>query len=160
DRLAARLRQDGSDVDSWVRLVRSYKVLGEAEKSSAAAAEARQALAADPGKLQQLNAAFKELDAGKAAGGAPAPGPPAAQMPTAADQPAAQHPSTMRGRADRLAARLRQDGSDVDGWIRLVRSYKVLGETEKYRAAAAEARQALAADPGKLQQLNVALKEL
>ena len=64
DRLAARLKQDGSDVDGWVRLVRSYNVLGEPEKARAAAADARQALAGDPGKLQQLNAALKELDAG------------------------------------------------------------------------------------------------
>ena len=160
DRLAARLRQDGSDVDGWVRLVRSYKVLGESEKSRAAAAEARQALAGDPGKLQQIDTALKELDAGNDGGAAPAPGPGTAQMAAAARQPPDQQAAMIRGMVDRLAARLRQDGSDVDGWVRLVRSYKVLGESEKSRAAAAEARQALAGDPGKLQQLNVALKEL
>jgi cytochrome c-type biogenesis protein CcmH len=160
ERLATRLRQDGSDVDGWVRLVRSYKILGETEKSRAAAVEAQQALAGDAGKLQQLNAALKELDSGKAASAAPAPGPTAAQMAAAADQPPAERTAMIRGMVDRLAARLRQDGSDVDGWVRLVRSYKVLGETEKSRAAAAEAQQALAGDAGKLQQLNAALKDL
>jgi cytochrome c-type biogenesis protein CcmH len=154
DRLAARLKQDGSDLDGWVRLVRSYKVLGEAEKARAAAADAQQALASDPGKLQQFNAALKELDADHAAAPAPTPVPGAAQMPAAGAPP--DHESMV----DRLAARLKQDGSDLDGWVRLVRSYKVLGEAEKARAAAADAQQALASDPGKLQQFNAALKEL
>ncbi|HEX7564466.1 MAG TPA: hypothetical protein VF396_14635 [Bradyrhizobium sp.] len=46
----------------------------------------------------------------------------------------------IRAMVDRLAARLRQDGSDVDGWIQLVRSYLVLNETENARAAIADAR--------------------
>jgi cytochrome c-type biogenesis protein CcmH len=154
DRLAARLKQDGSDLDGWVRLVRSYKVLGEAEKARAAAADAQQALAGDSGKLQQFNAALKELDADHAAAPAPAPVPGAAQMPAAGAPP--DHESMV----DRLAARLKQDGSDLDGWVRLVRSYKVLGEAEKARAAAADAQQALAGDSGKLQRFNAALKEL
>src|SRR5262249_39223482 len=43
----------------------------------------------------------------------------------------------IRGMVERLAARLRQDGSDVNGWIMLVRSYLVLGRRERAEAAAA-----------------------
>ena len=160
DRLAARLKQDGSDLDGWVRLVRSYKVLGEPEKARAAAADARQALAGDPAKLQQLDAALKSLDADNAATAVPAPGPTAAQVVAAADQPPEQQAAMIQSMVDRLAARLKQDGSDLDGWVRLARSYKVLGEPEKARAAAADARQALAGDPARLQQLDAALKSL
>jgi cytochrome c-type biogenesis protein CcmH len=160
DRLAARLREDGADVDGWLRLVRSYKVLGESEKARVAATQAQQALAGDPGKLQQFNVALKELDAGNAAVAAPTPGPSAAQMASAADQPPDQQAAMIRGMVERLAARLTRDGSDVVGWVQLVRSYKVLGESEKARSAAAQAQQALAGDPGKLQQLDLALKEL
>jgi cytochrome c-type biogenesis protein CcmH len=157
DRLAARLREDRSDVDGWVQLVRSYKVLGEAEESRAAAAEAQQALADDPAKLQQLNGALKDLEAGKPAVSASLlSGATPAQIPAATDPQAAM----IRGMVDRLAARLSKDRSDVDGWVRLVRSYRVLNEPAKSRAAAAEAQQALAGDPVKLQQLNIALKEL
>ncbi len=160
DGLAARLKQDGSDLDGWVRLVRSYKVLGEPDKATAAAADARHAFAGDSAKLQQLNAALTELDAGNAAAPPAAPGPTTAQMTDAPNQPPEQQDSTIRGMVDRLAARLKQDGSDVDGWVQLVRSYKVLGEPDKATAAAADARQALAGDSAKLQQLNAALKEL
>ncbi|MGB9213697.1 MAG: c-type cytochrome biogenesis protein CcmI, partial [Pseudolabrys sp.] len=38
-----------------------------------------------------------------------------------------QQTAMIRGMVDGLAARLKQDGSDVDGWVKLVRSYKVLG---------------------------------
>ena len=142
-----------------MRLVRSYKVLGEPDKARAAVADAQHALAGDPAKLQQLNAALKALDA-DAAATAPAPGPSAAQMAAAANQPPEQQAAMIQSMVDRLAARLKQDGSDLDGWVRLVRSYKILGEPDKARAAAADARQALMGDPGKLQQLNAALEAL
>jgi cytochrome c-type biogenesis protein CcmH len=51
---------------------------------------------------------------------------------------------------DSLAERLKTDGRDVDGWIRLVQSYNVLGDRAKFEAAVADARKALAADPVKL----------
>jgi cytochrome c-type biogenesis protein CcmH len=160
DRLAARLREDGADVDGWVRLVRSYKVLGESENARSAATQAQQTLAGNPAKLQQLNEALKGLDAGNVAVAAPTPVPSAAQMASAADQPPDPQAAMIRGMVERLAARLTQDGSDVDGWVRLVRSYKVLGESEKARKATAQAQQALAGNPGKLAQFNAALEEL
>jgi cytochrome c-type biogenesis protein CcmH len=64
----------------------------------------------------------------------------------------------VRGMVDRLATRLKQDGHDVEGWLRLVRAYMVLGDRDKAKGAVAEARQAVAGDAGKLQQLNDGLK--
>ena len=60
----------------------------------------------------------------------------------------------------RLAERLQRDGSDLDGWLRLVRSYMVLGEREKALAAAGEARRALASEPEKLRQIDELVKGL
>ncbi|QDM21626.1 c-type cytochrome biogenesis protein CcmI [Tardiphaga sp. vice154] len=62
------------------------------------------------------------------------------------------------GMVDRLATRLKQDGSDVEGWLRLVRAYIVLGDRDKAKGALIEARQAVGTDAGKLQQLNDGLK--
>ncbi|MDB5619926.1 c-type cytochrome biogenesis protein CcmI [Tardiphaga sp.] len=64
----------------------------------------------------------------------------------------------VQGMVDRLATRLRQDGNDVEGWLRLVRAYMVLGDRDKAKAALVEARQAVSADAGRLQQLNDGLK--
>jgi cytochrome c-type biogenesis protein CcmH len=157
DRLAARLKKDGSDVDGWVRLVRSYKVLGEPDKATAAAADARQALAGDTGKLQQLETALKDLAAGKTASAAPAPGP--AQTPKAATPPDHQQGAAIQSMVEQLAERLKKSGSDPDGWLMLTRSYLTLNEKDKATAAIRDARRALADDPNKLAQFNAALKQ-
>jgi cytochrome c-type biogenesis protein CcmH len=66
----------------------------------------------------------------------------------------------VRSMVARLADRLKQDGSDVAGWERLLRAYMVLGERDKAHAAAADARRALASDPDKLRRLDEVLKDL
>ncbi len=66
----------------------------------------------------------------------------------------------VQGMVARLAERLKNDGSDVEGWLRLLRSYMVLGERDKALAAAADARRALASDPEKLRRVNELIKGL
>ena len=66
----------------------------------------------------------------------------------------------IKGMVERLAERLGKDGSDIEGWLRLVRSYMVLGERERALAAAGEARRALAAEPDKLQRIDELVKGL
>lgn len=65
-----------------------------------------------------------------------------------------------RGMVERLAKRLAENGADVDEWLRLVRSYLVLGDREKARAAAIDARRALSGDADKLQRLDSGVKAL
>jgi cytochrome c-type biogenesis protein CcmH len=65
----------------------------------------------------------------------------------------------IHGMVDRLATRLKQDGSDVDGWLRLVRAYLVLGDRDKAKSALADARQAVGSDAAQLRKLNDGLKE-
>ncbi|MCC6887256.1 MAG: c-type cytochrome biogenesis protein CcmI [Hyphomicrobiales bacterium] len=62
--------------------------------------------------------------------------------------------ATVKGMVARLAERLAKDGSDIEGWLRLVRSYMVLGERERALAAAGDARRALAAEPEKLRRID------
>ena len=146
ERLAERLKKDGSDVQGWLELVRSYRVLGQNDKMQAAIADARKALAGDAAKLGQF-------DDGLAAAKAATPlAPSATPVPGVAAAPPADHDvNTM---VERLAERLKKDGSDVQGWIQLVRSYRVLGQTEKMQAAITDARKALANDPEKLSQFT------
>jgi cytochrome c-type biogenesis protein CcmH len=81
-------------------------------------------------------------------------------MAAARDMSEADRGTMVRGMVDRLAARLKQDGSDVEGWLRLVRAYMVMGERDKATSARAEARQAVAGDAERLRQLNEGLKNL
>ena len=93
-------------------------------------------------------------------GGAPGSGPSEDQVAAAADLPPDQRIAMIKGMVERLAERLGKDGSDIDGWLRLVRSYMVLGERERALAAAGEARRALAAEPDKLRRIDELVKGL
>jgi cytochrome c-type biogenesis protein CcmH len=161
DGLAARLKRDGSDAAGWAQLVRSYNVLGQPDKARATVADAQQALANDSAKLAQFNATIKSPGTTEAAAPAPPamPGPDAAQIAAAAKEPPEQQNAMIQGMVDGLAARLKQDGTDVAGWLRLIRSYNVLNQPDKARAAAADAQTALAGDPAKLAELNTGLKD-
>jgi cytochrome c-type biogenesis protein CcmH len=66
----------------------------------------------------------------------------------------------IHGMVDRLAVRLKQNGDDVEGWLRLVRAYMVMGDRDKAKSAQADARQAVAKDAERLKQLNEGLKNL
>ncbi|WP_028348893.1 c-type cytochrome biogenesis protein CcmI [Bradyrhizobium murdochi] len=81
-------------------------------------------------------------------------------MAAARDMSEADRGTMVRGMVDRLAARLKQDGSDVEGWLRLVRAYMVMGERDKAASTRTEARQAVAGDAERLRQLNEGLKNL
>jgi cytochrome c-type biogenesis protein CcmH len=66
----------------------------------------------------------------------------------------------IRGMVERLAGRLKQNGDDVEGWLRLVRAYMVMGDRDKAKSALTDARQAVANDAERLRQLNEGLKNL
>jgi cytochrome c-type biogenesis protein CcmH len=155
ERLATRLRENGADPDGWVRLARSYKVLGDQARMDGAIADARRALAGDPAKLAAFEDGLKNIDSEPTAPAMPSPAVAAA----AAEQPADQD-QMIRGMVERLAARLSRDGSDVNGWIMLVRSYLVLGERERAEAAAAAARAAVGGKPADRQRLDDGLQAL
>jgi cytochrome c-type biogenesis protein CcmH len=55
---------------------------------------------------------------------------------------------------------LKRDGSDVEGWLRLVRAYTVMGDRERALSAVADARRALGHDADKLRRLDALVKEL
>lgn len=81
-------------------------------------------------------------------------------MAAAKDMNDADRSAMIRGMVDRLATRLKQDGDDVEGWLRLVRAYMVMGERDKALSAQSEARQAVANNAERLKQLNEGLKNL
>jgi len=94
------------------------------------------------------------------AGAGVAPVLPDGTVAAAQDLSESDRSLMIRGMVDRLAARLQQDGGDVDGWLRLMRAYVVMGERDKAKIARDDARKAVANDAGRLQRLNEGLKGL
>jgi cytochrome c-type biogenesis protein CcmH len=88
------------------------------------------------------------------------PGPSAADVAAASRMDPQAQKEMIGGMVARLADRMKQDGSDVEGWLRLLRAYAVLGERDKALAAVADARRALASDPDKLKRVDDLAKEL
>ena len=88
------------------------------------------------------------------------------RVPTAEDVAAASQMSEaergemIRGMVANLAARLGENGADLEGWMRLLRAYMVLGEHDKANNTARNARRALKDDPEKLRRLNALVKDL
>jgi cytochrome c-type biogenesis protein CcmH len=87
-------------------------------------------------------------------------GPGAADVAAANEMSPEQRNELVRGMVERLALRLKEQGSDVDGWSRLLRAYMVLGEPDKARAAAGDARRALAGEPDKVRMIEELIKGL
>jgi cytochrome c-type biogenesis protein CcmH len=59
----------------------------------------------------------------------------------------------------RLSDRLHTDGHDVDGWLRLVRAYVVLGDRDKAKDAVTDAKRALP-DPQDVKRIDDLVKDL
>lgn len=77
-----------------------------------------------------------------------------------ANLPADQQQATIRNMVEGLAARLSQNGHDLEGWLRLVRAFTVLNEKDRAAAALTDARRNFAADPAGLAQLDALAREL
>ena len=81
-------------------------------------------------------------------------------MAAAKDMNETDRGAMIHGMVERLASRLKQNGDDVEGWLRLVRAYMVMGDRDKAKSTLTDARQAVANDAERLRQLNEGLKNL
>jgi cytochrome c-type biogenesis protein CcmI len=157
-RLATRLAQSGGSVDDWMRLIRSYAVLNDPDKVKDALASARKAFGTDAGAGAKLDALEQELNQSQIK-------PPEAAQPSA---PAANAGSAVpdsqkamvNAMVSRLATRLAQSGGSVDDWMRLIRSYAVLNDSDKVKETLTSARAALGADAGAGAKLDALEQEL
>jgi cytochrome c-type biogenesis protein CcmH len=87
-------------------------------------------------------------------------GPSANDVAAAAAMSEPQRLDMIRGMVARLADRLQSDGKDIDGWLRLVRAYVVLGDRDKARGAADDAKRALGDRPDAVKQVDDLAKSL
>jgi len=87
-------------------------------------------------------------------------GPSASEIAAAGQLAPAERTGMIQGMVARLAQKMAENGSDVDGWLRLIKAYSVLGERDKALAAAANARSALAGNSDNLRRIGELAKEL
>jgi len=70
----------------------------------------------------------------------PAPGPSREQMEAAQSMSEEDRSAMIRGMVQRLADRMKEQPDDIEGWKRLERAYRVLGEPEKADEAQAQVK--------------------
>ena len=63
--------------------------------------------------------------------GSTAPAPSEEQVAAAQNMNTADRGAMIRGMVERLASRLKQNGDDVEGWLRLVKAYMVMGDQDR-----------------------------
>ncbi len=123
------LAKDAGPNDSWAGEL-SERIAALARELNVDVAGAAAATAASQPPLQLLK---------PNAGGSGERGPTAQQVKEAEALPQADRSAMIRSMVDGLAKRLENSPRDADGWIQLIRSRKVLGETDAAKAALSRA---------------------
>jgi cytochrome c-type biogenesis protein CcmH len=140
--LVAKLEGDPANFEGWKRLIRSYSVLGEKLLAKEALDKALAQFTRAPFVKRQLLALAQEfdLDDAPAASASEVPRGPSAEDIRAAQEMNPEEQSEMiEGMVAQLASRLAENPNDLQGWIRLGRSYNVLGKPNDARDALAKA---------------------
>lgn len=151
---------------------RHYKALALAQRGENAEALARWTLMleeAEPGapwaEMVYGHAAQVARDLGVGAPPAPAalaapdaPGPTQEEIAAAADMPEADRSVMIEEMVAGLAQRLVEDPDDLQGWLRLIRAYAVMGREDRRREAVEMARTTFAGDPKALERIEEAAR--
>jgi cytochrome c-type biogenesis protein CcmH len=88
------------------------------------------------------------------------PGPSREEMQAAASMPPSRQDQMVRGMVDGLAAKLKANPKNADGWIRLMRARMVLGEQAAAAQALQDARSAFGADSAQQARFTEAARTL
>lgn len=132
------------------------KALGYFERLAAGAPADAPWLGAVKAQIARLRGA--PADAAPAA--AEASGPASAQGQAIAALPEKERGDVIRSMVQRLATRLEANGDDIEGWLKLIRAYSVLAETDKAKKALMDARRALAGKNDAIARLDALAKQL
>lgn len=86
--------------------------------------------------------------------------PSAADAAAVAAMSAGERERLVTSMVEGLASRLKKDGNDLQGWLKLVRAYKVLGRDQDATGALADARKQFSGDAKALDEIDAFAKSL
>lgn len=160
--LKKALALDPNDPRSEFYLALGLKQEGEHADALAAFRKLAGTSPADAPWLPLVNQHIAELSksASGEVGAAPPGAPTSEDIAAAEDMSAGDRQAMIRGMVDSLAARLKEDPANFDGWVRLIRSYLVLEQREKAEDALREGLKAFPATGEEGRQLLALGREL
>lgn len=154
--LQASLEAEPKDWQGWIRLAQGYAASGQADRARAALDQGREAYSAAPFVLQQFDAAATDL---KLTAGAPAGGSDD-QVAAIQAMPEDERNAMIRGMVEGLAARLEDEPDDLEGWLMLGRSWRVLGESGNAISAFERAASMMPAGSAERGEIEAVIAEL
>ena len=134
--LQKALALDPDDPRSAFYLALGLKQEGKHTDALAAFRKLAERSPADAPWLSLVNQHIAELAAAPAGPGPAAPGNPApGDIAAAEEMNAGDRQAMIRGMVDSLASRLKEDPANLEGWMRLIRSYVVLDQRDRAKNA-------------------------
>ncbi|MBL8564727.1 MAG: c-type cytochrome biogenesis protein CcmI [Hyphomicrobiaceae bacterium] len=140
---------------SWRQLVEGHVAELKAKGSGDQTAASRppQPMPSVP-RSEDAPAGVTAPSRGEGPAGASGGGPSGADIEAASRMSAGERAQMIEKMVAGLSARLEKDGRDLDGWMKLVRAYKVMGRDGDARAAFERAKKGLAGDEASLKSLD------
>jgi cytochrome c-type biogenesis protein CcmH len=154
--LAIAKEQDGqfqAAIEDWRAL------LGKASSDAPWREMVEKRIAADEARLAGKPVAETKTPAA-VAGAQGQGGPSASDIAAAQTMNPAERQAMIERMVQGLATKLNQDGSDLPGWLKLVRAYSVLDRKDDAQKALARAKSQFSGDTQALQQLDALATEL
>lgn len=136
DNLAARLDQAPDDIEGWLRLIRSYTMLGRQEEALEAAGRGLGAFDGRQEETGRLVALSRELGL---TGDTLPVGPSVARLDEARDKPLAERRTLLADDTAELTAWLAGNPDALQGWVRLAHIQRLLEEPVAERDALLQA---------------------
>lgn len=168
--LEAQLSADPMDHAGWIELATRLAETGENDKAATVLTQGAAHFAAAPFVQKKFDEAARALGMdifdpeaeaaamaareGAAAGGDAVRGPTSDQVAELSQLPKADQDDMIAGMVAGLAAELEERPDNPEKWVMLVRSYSVLGDLDKARAAYQTAQAHFAGNPGVLDMLQ------
>ena len=138
--LEAKLKENDQDPQGWILYARSLMSMRRFDDALGAYEKVLLLTNNSPNVMKEMDSAIAYIEQIKNGGASQAnspsklpansPGPSAEQMQAAASMTPAERQAMIKNMVDGLAAKLTKNPNDVEGWIRLLRARKVMGQND------------------------------
>lgn len=129
-RLEGALKADPANPNGWIYYARSLMTLGRYDEALAAYDKVIAITNSDEKIVSERASAVRYIDQIQNANRSSPTGPNAEGIEAAADMTAKDRAAMVQNMVDGLSAKLTENPNDEQGWIRLLRSRSVLGQTD------------------------------
>ena len=138
--LKVLLQTEEKDYKSWIELFLLQARLGNTEDATQSLADARENFAAAPFILGKIQEAATSVGLDLIEAKPVVAGPSHEDVAAASQMSQSDQNDMIAGMVAGLAAKLEDNPNNPDGWVMLVRSYRVMGDAEKAEDAFAKAK--------------------